>query len=107
MWRRGTRTDLQLPLDPVLAAVSVLGLSRVIFGHYFHKFPGEGGVLGWGCRHIRTVRRTHRGVRRQWGVGAPELAYGPSAHAATPPPHKSMALGPEPQPMPKPAAAKG
>ena len=48
-----TRTDLQLPLDPVLAAVPVLGLGRVIFSHYFHELPGECGVLGWRYRQIR------------------------------------------------------
>lgn len=51
-----TRTDLQLPLDPVLAAVPILGLGRVIFSHYFHELPGECGVLGRGSRHIRRQR---------------------------------------------------
>lgn len=36
---RGTLTDLQLPLDAVLAAVPVLGLSCIIFGHYLHELP--------------------------------------------------------------------
>lgn len=57
--RRGTRTDLQLPLDPVLAAVPVLGLGRVIFGHDFHELPGECGVLGWGYTY-QEAGSTHR-----------------------------------------------
>lgn len=40
-----SRTDFQLPLDPVLAAVPILGLRCIIFSHYFHELPGEGGVL--------------------------------------------------------------
>lgn len=55
--RGGTRTDLQLPLDPVLAAVPVLGLGRVIFGHYFHELPGECRMLGWGHTHEEAGSR--------------------------------------------------
>lgn len=51
---RGTRTDLQLPLDAVLAAVPVLGLGCVILGHYLHELPRESGVLENRERHSRV-----------------------------------------------------
>lgn len=35
-------TDLQLPLDTILAAVSVLGLGCVVFCHHLHKLAREG-----------------------------------------------------------------
>lgn len=68
--KRGARTDLQLPLDPVLAAVPVLGLGRVIFGHDLHELPGECGVLGEGHRHIR---------RPGQGCSGKEMLSGPVA----------------------------
>lgn len=56
-----TRTDLQLPLDPVLAAVAVLGLGRVIFSHYLHELPGECGVLWWGVQTHQEAGSRDRG----------------------------------------------
>lgn len=63
---RGTRTDLQLPLDAVLAAVPVLGLGCIILGHYLHELPRECGVLeNWekaqqGVRATRLRRLQHQ-----------------------------------------------
>ena len=83
-----TRTDLQLPLDPVLAAVPVLGLGRVIFSHYFHELPGECGVLGWRYRQIRKqAAETVEGWSGQEGLSRPMALS--SARATIPTPHKS------------------
>lgn len=38
-------TDLQLPLDAVLAAVAVLGLRGVVLGHHLHEFTRQRRVL--------------------------------------------------------------
>lgn len=83
-----TRTDLQLPLDPVLAAVPVLGLGRVVFSHYFHELPGECGVLGWGYRHIRRQgAETVEGWSGQKGLCRPMALS--LARATIPTPHNS------------------
>lgn len=74
----GTRTDLQLPLDPVLAAVPVLGLGRVIFGHYLHELPGQCGVLRWGWedRRIREVVRDQGGSQGAETEAGEEAVHG-------------------------------
>ena len=37
----GLLTDLQLPLDPALAALPVVGLRRVVLGHHLHELAGQ------------------------------------------------------------------
>lgn len=39
-------TDLQLPLDAALAALTVVRLCGIVLGHDLHKLAGQRGVLG-------------------------------------------------------------
>lgn len=64
-------TDLQLPLNAALAALAVVRLGGVVFGHHLHKLPGQRGVLG-----------TQMGV--QVSGSAPQGPRAPGARAARP-----------------------
>lgn len=44
-WERRGLTDLQLPLDAVLAAVAVLGLRGVVLSHHLHELTRQRRVL--------------------------------------------------------------
>lgn len=53
----GLLTDLQLPLDPALAALPVVSLRGIVLGHHLHELAGQCGVL--------------RGKRRREGAEGP------------------------------------
>lgn len=86
---RGTRTDLQLSLDPVLAAVPVLGLGSVIFGHYLHELPGKRRVLGW----VWEDRHRESGSQDGVGQGGSAWTYGRMVSVSL---RASLQLGPRP-----------
>lgn len=64
-------TDLQLPLNAALAALAVVRLGGIVFGHHLHKLPGQRGVLG-----------TQMGV--QVSGSAPQGPRAPGVRAARP-----------------------
>ena len=39
--RSSLTSDLEVPLDPVLAPLPVIRLRPVVLGHHLHEFPGE------------------------------------------------------------------
>ena len=50
-------TDLELPLDPFLALVSVVFLDDVVITHDVTKLPGKNSVLNIGGRREEGVRK--------------------------------------------------